>query len=108
MCSVLGYCGSNGEYNEVLRALLETKSRGPDDSRVINTGNGWIGFNRLSIMGLTQSGMQPFVYGNSTTCVRSDLKAGSGGYEIPDESELVLACNGEIYGFRPLKEQLVQ
>ena len=75
MCSVLGYCGSNGEYNEVLRALLETKSRGPDDSRVINTGNGWIGFNRLSIMGLTQSGMQPFVYGNSTTCVRSDLKA---------------------------------
>ena len=108
MCSVLGYCGSNGEYNEVLRALLETQSRGPDDNRVINTGNGWIGFNRLSIMGLTQSGMQPFVYGNSTTCVRSDLKAGSGGYEIPDESELVLACNGEIYGFRPLKEQLVQ
>ena len=108
MCSVLGYCGRNGDYNEVLKALLETKSRGPDDSRVINTGNGWIGFNRLSIMGLTQSGMQPFVYGNGTTCVRSDLKAGSGGYEMPDESELVLACNGEIYGFRPLKEKLVQ
>ena len=108
MCSVLGYCGRNGEYNEVLKALLETKSRGPDDSRVINTGNGWIGFNRLSIMGLTESGMQPFVYGNRATCVRPDLKEGSEGYVVPDEGELVLACNGEIYGFRPLKEELVK
>ena len=108
MCSVFGYCGSDGDYNEVLKALLETRSRGPDDSRVINTGNGWIGFNRLSIMGLTQSGMQPFVYGNGTTCAKSDLKAGSEGYEVPDGSELILACNGEIYGFRPLKEELEQ
>ena len=108
MCSILGYCGRNGEYNEVLKALLETKSRGPDDSRVINTGNGWIGFNRLSIMGLTESGMQPFVYGNRATCVRPDLKEGSEGYVVPDEGELVLACNGEIYGFRPLKEELVK
>ena len=108
MCSVLGYCGRNGDYSEVLKALLETRSRGPDDSRVINTGNGWIGFNRLSIMGLTESGMQPFVYGNSSTCVKSDLKEGSEGYEVPHESELILACNGEIYGFRPLKEKLVQ
>ena len=108
MCSILGYCGSNGDYNEVMKALLETKTRGPDDSRVICTGNGWIGFNRLSIMGLTQNGMQPFVYGDSTVCARSDLKAGSGGYEVPDGSELILACNGEIYGFRALKEKLVQ
>lgn len=108
MCSILGYCGSEGDYNEVRKALLKTKSRGPDDSRVINTGNGWIGFNRLSIMGLTQGGMQPFVYGNSTTYVQTDLKAGSEGYEVPDGSELILACNGEIYGFRSLKEELAQ
>ena len=106
MCSVFGFCGSSGEYIEIQTALLETRTRGPDDSRIINTGNGWIGFNRLSIMGLTENGMQPFVYGNCNTSTLPELKKGSEGYEVPDGSEIILACNGEIYGFRPLKEEL--
>ena len=106
MCSIFGFCGSSGEYNEIQKALLATRTRGPDDSRIIDTGNGWIGFNRLSIMGLTENGMQPFVFGNRTAVVLPDLKKGPQGYEVPEETELILACNGEIYGFRPLKEEL--
>ena len=59
-------------------------SRGPDQTGLLKIGNGYLGFDRLAIMGLTEHGMQPFfLKGNA--CV----------------------CNGEIYGFRPLKEYLV-
>ncbi|MGN1095939.1 MAG: asparagine synthase B, partial [Eubacteriales bacterium] len=51
--------------------------------RVIDTGKGYLGFHRLAIMGLDESGMQPFsLHGN------------------------MLVCNGEIYGFRPIKKEL--
>ena len=32
---------------DVQAALRKTSSRGPDDSRIVNTGNGWLGFNRF-------------------------------------------------------------
>ena len=83
MCSIIGCCGTDVQYEELRDALEKTHSRGPDASRIVNTGNGWLGFNRLSIMGLTEEGMQPFF-----------LK------------QICLVCNGEIYGFRPLKEGL--
>ncbi len=51
MCSILAYCGKSAELSKVQEMLAETTSRGPDDSRIINTGNGYMGFNRLSIMG---------------------------------------------------------
>ena len=60
MCSILGWCGKGGSEEKVKEALSKTISRGPDDSRIINTGNGWLGFNRLSIMGPAPEGMQPF------------------------------------------------
>ena len=66
-----------------MTGFLQTLSRGPDDSRVIDTGNGLLGFHRLSIMGLTPSGMQPFEM--------------EGSYVV---------CNGEIYGFQKWKEEL--
>ncbi len=103
MCSILGYCGRYGDIEAIREALYKTHSRGPDSSRMIDTGNGIIGFNRLSIMGLTDEGMQPFVYGNKQT------------YMIKDEedpavasADIILACNGEIYGFRSLKEELIK
>ncbi|MGI6107166.1 MAG: asparagine synthase B [Lachnospiraceae bacterium] len=83
MCSILGYCGTQMSEGAFREALSKTISRGPDMSRVINTGNGWLGFNRLSIMGLTEAGMQPFEL--------------NGNYVV---------CNGELYGFRPMKEEL--
>ncbi len=83
MCTILGVCGRGIGRAEVEGALARTASRGPDMSRIRDTGNGWLGFNRLSIMGPDENGMQPF---------------------IRDGIELV--CNGEIYGFRKLRKEL--
>lgn len=83
MCSVIGFTDRKTEFETVAKALAITKSRGPDDTRIIPTGHGYLGFNRLAIMGLTPEGMQPFEM--------------DGNY---------LVCNGEIYEFRPLKKKL--
>ena len=60
-----------------------TLSRGPDMSVLEETPSGYLGFHRLAIMGLSVEGMQPFRMGN-----------------------LRVVCNGEIYGFRPIKRAL--
>jgi len=99
MCSIIGFCGTSGTLEMVEQALLKTKSRGPDATRILDTGNGWLGFNRLSIMGLTEAGMQPFVYQDRKTLPVTCM---------PEEAEYVLVCNGEIYGFRKWKEKLLQ
>ena len=83
MCSILAYCSSHADRQLFEDMLSQTISRGPDQSRIVETENGLLGFNRLSIMGLTEEGMQPFVL-NNRICI----------------------CNGELYGFRPLKEYL--
>ena len=83
MCSIMGYCGPVLDMAAFQRGFSRTVTRGPDDSRVVDTGRGLLGFHRLSIMGLTPAGMQPFVR--------------EGSY---------LVCNGEIYGFEVLKRQL--
>ena len=108
MCSIFGYCTDKGDFADIEAALRKTRSRGPDASRLVNTGNGWLGFNRLSIMGITQEGMQPFVYGHQKTYTLEDLKETPQGYAVPEESEILLVCNGEIYGFRPVKEDLIE
>ena len=103
MCSIIGMCGKEHDYDTVSKALSVTKSRGPDATRIVNTGNGWLGFNRLSIMGLTDEGMQPFAFGGYKTLMIS----GNPGI-MPDGTELMLVCNGEIYGFRKMKYDLVR
>ena len=83
MCSIMGYCGSSADLELFKQGFERTISRGPDDSRIIDTGNGFLGFHRLAIMGLTPSGMQPFEL--------------NGSYVV---------CNGEIYGFEKIKKEL--
>ena len=65
MCSIMGYCGESASREVFEKGFERTVSRGPDDSRVVDTGKGLLGFHRLTIMGLTPSGMQPFRLGNS-------------------------------------------
>ncbi len=108
MCSILGVCSEDLELTDIKKALLKTASRGPDDSRIVCTGNGWLGFNRLSIMGITESGMQPFVYGHKKTYTLPELGDTENGLTPPGDSEIVLVCNGEIYGFRPWREELIE
>ena len=82
MCSIIGAVGKP-DIRRFREGFLRTKSRGPDDSRIIDVGAGILGFHRLAIMGLTPEGMQPFEM--------------NGSYVV---------CNGEIYGFEALKNQL--
>lgn len=65
MCSIMGYCSRNAVLSVFMEGFQKTISRGPDDTRIVETGEGLLGFHRLSIMGLTPSGMQPFRLGNS-------------------------------------------
>ena len=107
MCSVLGYCGSGGKYEDLERALRKTGTRGPDAERLMSTGNGWLSFNRLSIMGLNEKGMQPFLFGNRGTLEYAGGKETGDVITEAGTWEIMLVCNGEIYGFRSLKEQLI-
>ena len=106
MCSILGFCSGEGSYEELRDALMKTQTRGPDKSRMVNTGSGWLGFNRLSIMGITNHGMQPFVFNGNRTLLLSELSEGQEGYQVPETAQTVLVCNGEVYGFRPIKKEL--
>lgn len=79
----MGYCDLCDTYSSFKEGFDKTVSRGPDDSKIIDTGKGLLGFHRLSIMGLSPEGMQPFEL--------------DGNYAV---------CNGEIYGFEKIKEEL--
>ena len=83
MCSIMGYCSRSAAFDVFMKGFEKTISRGPDDTRVVQTGDGLLGFHRLAIMGLTPSGMQPFKLGDS-----------------------YVVCNGEIYGFEKFKKEL--
>lgn len=85
MCSIMGYCGSDATFDDFKKGFDRTVSRGPDDSRIVDTGKGLLGFHRLAIMGLTPSGMQPFEL--------------DGSYVV---------CNGELYGFEKQKQELIK
>lgn len=83
MCSIIGYCGKSIPAEDFKAYFQRTVSRGPDMSRILNTGDAMLGFHRLAIMGLNENGMQPFTRNNRS-----------------------VVCNGEIYGFRPLKKEM--
>ena len=83
MCSIIGYLGQCFTAESIRPYFDRTASRGPDMSRVLPIPGGFLGFHRLAIMGLNEMGMQPFVRGDSA-----------------------VVCNGEIYGFRAIRERL--
>ena len=85
MCTIMGFTGAQGGMEAVTRGLEATITRGPDDCRIIDLQHGVLGFQRLSIMGLTPEGMQPFEL--------------DGNWAV---------CNGEVYGFRKIKVELIK
>lgn len=84
MCVVMGYQGSALHGDDLKPYLARTVSRGPDMERITELDGAILGFQRLSIMGLNEEGMQPFELG--------------GNYVV---------CNGELYGFRKEREKLM-
>ncbi len=85
MCSIMGYCDASAPLDTFQECFARTVSRGPDDSAVVRTGGGLLGFHRLAIMGLHPEGMQPFER--------------DGSYAI---------CNGEVYGFAAQRQALIE
>ena len=84
MCTVFAYSGSAIGLPQIRAILERTVRRGPDSQRILSPErNLFLAFQRLSIMGTDERGMQPFEY--------------KGMYSI---------TNGEIYGFRDIRRQL--
>ena len=84
MCAILTYARADAAQEFFEEMLYKTHSRGPDMSRTLKVSEGWMGFNRLSIMGLNEAGMQPFSLNGN-----------------------VVICNGELYGFENIKNYLI-
>lgn len=85
MCSIMCCCRAGADREEFSSLFGRSEERGPDDTRIVDTGRGLIGFKRLAIMGLSPEGMQPF-----------------------SDKDICVACNGELYGFRPVREALIK
>ena len=85
MCAIMGFTSPSLTAQSVRPFFDRTLSRGPDQSRIEPAGTGQLCFHRLAIMGLQEEGMQPFHLGGD-----------------------MVVCNGELYGFRPLKRELEQ
>ena len=83
MCSIFGVETKTIPVQQLREHFDRTLSRGPDMSRLAEVPCGYLGFHRLAIMGLDESGMQPFEM--------------DGSYVV---------CNGELYGFRPIRQRL--
>ncbi len=85
MCSIVGIQSKSISRDQLQPYFDRTVSRGPDMTRIEEIPCGLLGFHRLAIMGLNENGMQPFHLNNDA-----------------------VVCNGELYGFRPLKERLAE
>ena len=83
MCSIMGLASKTAGTVRIRECFDRTKRRGPDMSRMLETQTGYLCFHRLSIMGPGEEGMQPF-----------------------ERNGCAVVCNGELYGFRPLREKL--
>ena len=83
MCSIIGFTKKTCTRGQAAAYLDRTYTRGPDGARIAETPSGWLGFRRLSIMGLDDRGMQPFALGRD-----------------------LVVCNGELYGWRAQRAEL--
>ena len=85
MCTIMCYTSTDMKHGQFAEALQRTESRGPDMTEILTLPSGILGFQRLSIMDLSFGGMQPFTR-------KTDAAI----------------CNGEIYGFREIKNELIE
>lgn len=84
MCSIMGYCSDGASLSLFKEGFDKTISRGPDDSRIVDTGRGLLGFHRLSIMGLEPSSMQPFELDGSYVVCNGEISDELFGYKYTD------------------------
>lgn len=80
MCGIFGCFGTYNK-DECLESLKQLKPRGPDNQRAVESSKYFLGFSRLCINDLTDSGNQPMTEGN-----------------------VHMMCNGEIYNHLEIQE----
>ena len=85
MCGFMVYTANDIKVEDFEESFIRISYRGPDCCVIENREKGLWGFHRLSIMGLNESGNQPFELDGN-----------------------LVVCNGELYGFRKVREQLSQ
>ena len=113
MCSIFGVEGKTVPVEKLREGFDRTISRGPDMSRFVEIPCGYLGFHRLAIMGLTEAGMQPFEMdareAASPEAKPSPAEPGTATAEVNDLGRAsCVVCNGELYGFRPLRQRLIE
>ena len=83
MCGILGVVGKtlSPEVIELMLGLL--KPRGPEGTHILTESNYQLGFTRLALNGLDNSGMQPMEYVDTRW-----------------------VCNGEIYNWKTLADEI--
>ena len=79
MCGIFALIGNSCNESDIIKTFNKCNKRGPEFSKIENINNNLLGFHRLAINGLSESGNQPFYY-----------------------KHYVLICNGEIYNYKQL------
>ena len=83
MCGIFALFHSHEELSLIQQQFMLGKRRGPETSSFKTVNEGYIGFHRLAINGLDTESNQPLDIDNCT-----------------------LICNGEIYNYHHLYDQL--
>ena len=60
MCSIMGYCGVCDDLEAFQKGFAKTISRGPDDSRIVDTGMVCLDSTDLRLWGLRHPGCSRF------------------------------------------------
>ena len=82
MCGIFFYKGNKYNLSSLSNSIDKVKSRGPDNTTVIEKNNMVMAFHRLSIMDTSDNGNQPMTH--------------------PLDNDIILMCNGEIYNHKDL------
>ena len=82
MCGIFCYVGNSIKPIYLQENFSRIENRGPDYSVLQSIHNVHLGFHRLSINDLSESGHQPFIH-----------------------DEIYLICNGEIYNHKNLQQK---
>ncbi|MEE1314483.1 MAG: asparagine synthase (glutamine-hydrolyzing) [Faecalimonas sp.] len=88
MCGFTGFIGEVEQREQVLEAMMDTiVHRGPDSAGSFTDDKAALGFRRLSIIDISESGDQPL---------------------YNEDGTLVLTFNGEIYNYKELRDELLK
>ncbi len=85
MCGFMVYTKKDISKEKLEKEFKKIKHRGPDMTKIIEKDSNTFLFHRLAIMGLDEKGMQPF-----------------------EKNNKIVVCNGELYGFRKEKKNLME